>query len=94
MRRLVMHHHTKGFVLIPLPQPVEREIGNQIGDVPFAHRLFTHFNHNGIMIQSLAGQHIPVIETSWIMDAAMPQMPFPDNSRLVALLLHELGIGK
>ena len=52
-----------------------------------------HLDHLGVVVEALAGQHIPVVEAGWVVDAAVAQVPLADDGGLVAGGLQQLGHG-
>ena len=88
MRRLVLAHQQERLRgIAPVLQPIERKIGDQIGDVSFTPVLAGGGEEVGVVVIALAGQHFPMIETGGV----RLQMPLADNGGLVAGGLQQLG---
>ena len=87
MRRFMMRHQEKRFVLLAALEVLDRMVGDDVGAVSLELLLLTHFDHGGVVINALAGQHDPVIEAARI----VLQVPLADEACLVAGALQQLG---
>ena len=90
MRRFMLHHHHKRLVSIAFGlQPIESEIGYDIGCVTGILVFTFGCFHWWIVIRPLSIKNFPKIESSGITF----QMPFADHCRLISNLLKQFGKG-
>ena len=87
VRGFMMNMQYKGFVCISLFHPVDRFIGDHICCIAMiSRRISFHGNKTWFHIQALSGQDLPEIKSGGI----RMQMPFTDNSGLIAVCLEDL----
>ncbi len=87
MRRLVVAHEEERLLRVALLEPVEGEIGDQVGAVAGVLLAAGGRDEGGIVIDALAGQDVPVVEAGGIGD----QVPLADHGGLIAGALQFLG---
>lgn len=88
MRGLLMQHQKKRPVLGPGLEPLEAEVGGEVGAMSLDGELATAGNQKGgIPILTLAGKHDPAIEAGGV----GTQVPFADHAGVVAAGLQMLG---
>ena len=94
MRCLVLEHEHERLGGIPLcVEPVERQVGDDVGHVAWdrslrgrpLHRFWCR-QHCRVVVGALAWQHFPVIESGRFAD----QVPLPNDCRLITRLLQKL----
>ena len=88
--RLVLRHEEERPVLVSLPQPLDRTIGDQIGDIPALDLFPRGRDHRRVVVDPLARKDLPVVEAGRI----APQVPLANHRRLPAGLLQHLGEGR
>ena len=87
MRRLVLTHEQEGLVIFPLPQPIKREVRNDITTVAWATLLRpVHLNEVWIVVASLSGKHFPSIKSRGI----GTQVPLSKERGFIPSLLKKL----
>ena len=79
-----MAHQEKGSVLIPVLEPIQTLIGDDIRDIAGFGALFAHFDHDRVEIIPLAGQDGPIVKPGRFMGLSFAQMPLADHRRLIA----------
>ena len=87
MRSLVLAHQQERFRLVAVLQPLDRQVGDDVGHVARVLHLLAVPDHRRVVVHALPRQDVPVIEAGRIAD----QMPFADQGRRVAGLLQQLG---
>ena len=90
VRRLVLEHEHEGLRLVALAHPVEREVGDDVGDVTLHLHHALGVLHRRVVVDALAGQHLPEVEAGGITD----EVPLADDGGLVAGLLQQLREGE
>ena len=68
---------------------MEAGVGDDVGDVADVFFSLSHFDENRIVVKSLSGQDVPVVETGGVAF----EMPLSDHGGLVTCLLEEFGEG-
>src|SRR5262249_7351439 len=79
MRGLVLAHQEERLVGITLFEPVDGEVGDDVGDIALAFGLLAVVDHGRVVVLALAGKDVPVIEPGRIGD----EVPFADHGGLV-----------
>ena len=87
VRGLVMAHQEKGLGGVALLEPVQGEIGNDIGNVTLDFAFLPHENHLGIVVFALPREDVPVVEASGLAS----QMPLANEGGFVASFWRILG---
>jgi hypothetical protein len=87
MWRFVLAHEEKRFCAIPLLQPVNRQISDQVGCVAVEFDFFAVANHRWVIVEPLAGQNLPVIESGGVRD----EVPFADHGSLISGSFQQFG---
>jgi len=92
VRCLVMTKDRERTVGVAVIDPVDGVVGDQVGDVsaPLNHDA-VGFEHDGIVIVTLAGQHPPVVKSGGVCASAVSQMPLANHGGLPAVVLELLG---
>ena len=86
--RLVVAHQEKGLVAVALLQPVEGEVTDKVGAVAGVFLAgAVHFDEDGIVVETLAGEDFPVVEAGRVGD----EVPLADDGGLVAGGLEVFG---
>ena len=86
MWSLVLDHEDEGLCRISLIlEPVDRQIGDEIGDVAFGLDAFTISDHGGSVIEALPDQSLIVVEPNRL----TLEVPLADQRRLIPGLLGE-----
>ena len=86
VRGLVLTHEEEGLGLVALGEPVEGDIGDDVGDVAGILDGLAHADHGRIIVDTLAGEDLPEIEAGGI----GAEMPLANDRGLVAGLLENL----
>ena len=86
-----MIHEHKGAIFIPISEPVKGEVCDDVCDIALIVFFLSQFRHGRIMVIALSGQNIPIIESSWVVNAAVAEVPFSDEGGLISRLLQKLG---
>ena len=89
MRRLVLDHGEEGFGLVPLLQPFQRTLGDDVRHVARLLDVLAHADHGRVVVDALAGKDLPMVETRRVAH----QVPLAEDGRLVAGFLQELWKG-
>ena len=87
VRRLVLAHQHERLRLVPVLEPLQRDIADDVGHIARHRDLLAHFDHRRVIIDALARENLPKIKARWI----GAEMPLADDRRLVAGLLEQLG---
>ena len=87
VRRLVLRHQEERLVLVAGLEPVDREVGDHVGDVTLVLHALAHLDHRRVVVAPLAGQDVPVIEAGGIGH----QVPLAEDRGLVAGGLEQFG---
>jgi hypothetical protein len=82
-----MEQQAEWLILIPVFQPVDAKISDQVCYVTFNPALFSHFNKIRVVVITLAREDIPIVKSGGITF----QVPFPDHGCLVTRLLKQFG---
>ncbi len=86
MRRLVMHHQEERLALGPRLQEVDRQIGDDVGDVAAGvGRLRGRRIEHGVVVDALAGEDVPRVKTLRI----AAKVPLANHAGVVAALLQQ-----
>ena len=89
MRRLVLAHEQERLRLVSLAQPVEAQVGDDVGRVTVLADGPAVLDHRRMIIDSLPRQNLPIVEAGRVAD----QVPLAEESCLVARGLQQLGKG-
>ena len=89
MRCLVLHHEQEGLRLVPLPQPVEAHVRDDVRGVALALLLSVGADKIGVPVFTLADQQPPVVGPG----GRAAEMPLADHRRLIARLAQGGGEG-
>jgi hypothetical protein len=85
---LVLNHEHEGLVALALAlEPIDGEIGDDIGAITVYPTFAVWKNHVGVVVKTLAREDRPVVEAFRI----TAEVAFAVNGCLVASLLEELG---
>ena len=76
----MLAHQQKRLRFVAIVHPLQRKIRDQVGHVPFVSDFFAIADHRRVVVDSLARQDVPVVETGRLAS----EVPFPDQRRLVA----------
>ena len=86
VRRLVLAHQNEGLAgLCVLLQPIDREVGHDVGAVAFDRALAVGAEQDRVVVVTLSAQHLPVVEALWVRS----QVPLAENRGGVARLLQQ-----
>ena len=86
VRGLVVEEQAERFVGIPMLQPFEGHVRRDVRGIAGADDLFPVPDEYRVVVISLSGEDVPVIESRGIAH----QVPFPDHRRLVSARLQQL----
>ena len=89
MGRFVLAHHEEGLGLVAALEPFDGLVSDDVSDVAFVLDGGAHLDGRRIVIHALAGEDVPVIKALGIGH----EMPFANDSGLVASRLHDLREG-
>ena len=90
VRRLVLAHEQERLGFVAVLQPVEGEIGDDVGGVTLVFDALAVVDHRGVVVDPLARQDVPFVEAGRVAD----QVPLADDGRLVAGGVEQLGEGR
>ena len=85
VRRLVLAHQQERLGGVAVFHPVQRQVGDDVGGVARMGDLPAVVDHRRVVVDPLAGEDVPFVETGRITD----QVPFADDRRLVAGFLQQ-----
>ena len=78
-------HHEEGTLLVAILEPFQRKIGDDVGGIAFVGLSPFRLNHDRIVVESLSGQHVPIVKSSWVGITAVSEVPFADHRGLIAI---------
>jgi len=85
----MMVHHKERFIAFAIFEPVDAEIGYKVRNITGVLFRNSHLNKFGIVVNSLAGQDIPVVKAGRVSS----EVPFADYCGFIARLLQEFREG-
>ena len=90
MTGFVVHEESEGFLLVALLiEPVNGFVGDNVREVAFYHIGTVGVVEVGIVIVTLCGEDVPMVETG----GTAHEVPFTDQRGLIAGFLEQLGHG-
>ena len=90
VRGLVLAHEHERLGLVALADPVEGKVGDDVRDVALRLHHALRVLHRRVVVDALAGQHLPEIEAGGVAD----EVPLADDGGLVPGLLEKLREGE
>ena len=85
----MLTHEQKWLARIPLLQPLDREVSDQVGGIAFVLHLLPIVDHRRVVIDPLPGQDVPLIKARRV----AAQVPLADDCGLVSRCLQQLREG-
>jgi hypothetical protein len=90
VRGLVAAQKAEGPPGVAPAQPGERHVGDQVRDVAWVDPPPVGVDHLGIVVEPLAGQNAPEVESPRLVLGSLAQVPLADHRRLVPVLAEHL----
>ena len=84
-----MVHKAEWFIADAFFEPLECVVGNNVSGVAGIFSFLAHLFHSRIVIRSLSGQDVPVVEAGRVGF----EVPFAEHSGFVTYILQQLGEG-
>lgn len=94
VRGLVLDQQGEGLVRVALVQPVERQVGDDVGDVSGVPAFAVPGQEDRVVVDTVLGEDLPVVEADRVALGAVAQVPLADDGCLVPRRLQHLGEGR
>lgn len=83
MRGLMPNQQAPWPIIILLVKPRQRTVGQHVGRISFDRHIAIRRMEQWVDVCALIVEHLPVIESSRIVNTAMPHMPFAEERRCI-----------
>lgn len=92
VRSLVVHHEAEGPVPVPDLEPLEAQVGDDVGGIALDNTLAVRTVHDGVHVGPLTRKDAPVIEPPRSGLRRDAQVPLPEDRGLVPRSPQHLGV--